>query len=91
MDEEGQLVLQPLKVLDYRQTKRGRHRRKLWQVLIHWQQLSFEEATWEDYDEISNTFSKFILEDKDVFQGRANVTAPTLTPGASVSFTSTDA
>ena len=52
---------------------RGDARRKVWQVLIWWNQTPREEATWEDYDEIKMRYPQFHLEDKVLLQERGNV------------------
>ncbi|XP_038977535.1 uncharacterized protein LOC120108056 [Phoenix dactylifera] len=75
-NEEGRLLLRPVEALKYRIWRRGRERRKIWQVLIQWGGLPKEDATWEDYDEVSQRYPNFILEGKDVLQGRGNVEDP---------------
>ncbi|XP_042962490.1 uncharacterized protein LOC122296762 [Carya illinoinensis] len=72
-DEEGRMLLQPKEALDYRVITRGRKRRKVWQVLIQWGGVPRAEATWEDYEDMVSRFPQFILEGKDVLEGRGNV------------------
>ncbi|KAK0606992.1 hypothetical protein LWI29_007494 [Acer saccharum] len=46
---------------------------KVWQVLVQWQGVPTEEATWEDYDEMVEHFPDFSLEDKGILEERGNV------------------
>ncbi|XP_042972782.1 uncharacterized protein LOC122304588 [Carya illinoinensis] len=81
-DEEGMMFLQSKEALDYRVNTRGRKRRKMWQVLIQWGGVPREEATWEDYEDMVSKFPQFILEGKDVLEGRGNVRpSRKVTPG----------
>ena len=75
-DEEGEMLLKPKEVLRYRQQRKGRGGDRIWQVLVHWQGLPVEEATWEDYEEVATKFSNFSLEDKGVLEGGGNGEAP---------------
>jgi len=40
------------------------------QSLIQWKHKSVDDVTWEDDDVLRGQFPEFILEDKDVFEGR---------------------
>ncbi|KAL5807711.1 hypothetical protein ACOSQ3_028402 [Xanthoceras sorbifolium] len=42
-------------------------------VLIQWKGLPMEEATWEDYDDIVERFTEFILKGNDVLEDQGNV------------------
>lgn len=44
--EEGQLMMEPEKILDRRMTKRGN--RAVIQLLIQWSSSAPEDSTWED-------------------------------------------
>ena len=46
---------------------------KVWQVLVQWQRVSTEKATWEDYDEMVECFRDFSLEDKGILEEWGNV------------------
>jgi Chromo (CHRromatin Organisation MOdifier) domain len=39
------------------------------QILIKWENIMGEDSTWEDYGEIANKYSDFILKDKNVVMG----------------------
>ena len=43
------------------------------ELLVKWKGQSAEEATWEDAKDFQVTFPNFILEDKDISKGGANV------------------
>ncbi|XP_038979199.1 uncharacterized protein LOC120109538 [Phoenix dactylifera] len=75
-DHDGRLLLQPKEAIKYRIWRKGRERRKEWQVLISWEGMPKEGATWENYEEITRRYPHFILEDKDILQGRENVEDP---------------
>ncbi|GAU25498.1 hypothetical protein TSUD_218700 [Trifolium subterraneum] len=66
MSEIGPLI-QPIDVLQVRTILRGTQ--KVHQVLIHWDQYSREEASWEDANDVLNKFPTFNLEDKVAFYG----------------------
>ena len=72
-DTEGNLLIRPIIALRYRNLKKGRGMTKVWQVLVQWQGVPTEEATWEDYDEMVERFLDFFLEDKDILEERGNV------------------
>ncbi|XP_070057092.1 uncharacterized protein [Nicotiana tomentosiformis] len=54
---EGQLVPEPVAILDQRMIKRGN--RVVTQVLVQWANLSPEEATWEDFSFLTSQFPEF--------------------------------
>ncbi|KAL5805499.1 hypothetical protein ACOSQ4_028232 [Xanthoceras sorbifolium] len=62
-DNERRILLQPKATM----------RCKIWMVLIQWKGLPMEEATWEDYDDIVERFTKFILKGNDVLEDQGNV------------------
>ena len=72
-DTEGNLLIRPIIDLRYRNWKKGRGMTKVWQVLVQWQGVPTEEATWEDYDEMVERFPDFFLEDKGILEERGNV------------------
>ncbi|KAL5738975.1 hypothetical protein ACOSQ2_028155 [Xanthoceras sorbifolium] len=47
--------------------------KRVWMVLIQWKGLPMEEATWEDYDDIVERFTEFILKGNDVLEDQGNV------------------
>jgi hypothetical protein len=63
---EGHLRSYPHKILAHRQVKRANT--AVPQILLSWTNLPLEDASWEDYDEITVRFSYFILEDKKRFE-----------------------
>ncbi|XP_038978713.1 uncharacterized protein LOC120109046 [Phoenix dactylifera] len=79
-DEEGRIVLQPMKVLQCRIKRKGRNKRKVWQVLMQWKDIPIEDATWEEYDEVARKYPKFHLEDKEVLQEGGNGEVPPNSP-----------
>ncbi|CAH9130821.1 unnamed protein product [Cuscuta epithymum] len=62
--ENGLLLLRPEEVLSTRPVQRGS--RQVIEVLIKWENLPMEEATWEEYDQLRASFPQFPvnLEDK---------------------------
>ncbi|GER32255.1 transposon Tf2-2 polyprotein [Striga asiatica] len=67
---DGQISVRPQRALQYKRIKWvGRF---LWEVLIEWSELSEEEATWENLQDICNQFLNIILEDKDILEGDEN-------------------
>ncbi|KAK0595267.1 hypothetical protein LWI29_005087 [Acer saccharum] len=72
-DTEGNLLIQPITALRYRNWKKGRGMTKVWQVLVQWQGVLTEEATWEDYNEMVERFPDFSLEDKGILEEWGNV------------------
>ena len=75
-DEEGNMMLKPKEALRYRQRKKGKDGKGAWQVLVHWQGLPVEEATWEEYEEMKTNFPNLSLEDKGVLEGEGNGEVP---------------
>jgi hypothetical protein len=59
---EGKIKTAPLAVLDERIIQR--QRTPINQILVHWESLGPEDATWEDLRFIKKTFPQFNLEDK---------------------------
>lgn len=53
-DSEGKVLLQPVKILARRLVKKGES--PAIQLLVQWEHLPEEEATWEYFDEISKRF-----------------------------------
>ncbi|KAJ8637799.1 hypothetical protein MRB53_012066 [Persea americana] len=70
MDQDGDVILQPSRALEYRQMKRGNRVR--WEVLIQWDSLPPEESTWEDLSLMKLQFPSLVLEDKDKLKGGRN-------------------
>ena len=70
MDMDGNIMLRPLKALEYRRIKRGSRFR--WEVLLQWELLPSEEATWEDLAAMKHQFPHLVLEDKDKLQEGGN-------------------
>ena len=70
--EDGEVMLKPKQVLRYRQQGKGKKGERAWQVRIQWHGLPEEEATWEDYEEISRKFPNLTLEDKENLEGGGN-------------------
>ncbi|CAA0830188.1 Unknown protein, partial [Striga hermonthica] len=66
----GWVIVRPSCAIEYRQVKKSGHYR--WEVLVEWEELPSEEATWEDLDEIREQFSDFVLEDKETLEGDEN-------------------
>ncbi|PNX94328.1 Ty3/gypsy retrotransposon protein, partial [Trifolium pratense] len=66
----NQPVIKPLAVLDWKQNESG----EFVEVLIQWEGLFPEDATWEKYQEIQSTYPTFDLEDKVNFDGTWDVT-----------------
>ncbi|XP_070007416.1 uncharacterized protein [Nicotiana sylvestris] len=54
---EGQLVAEPVAILDRKMIKRGNH--AVTQVLVQWANLSPKEATWEDFSFLTLQFPEF--------------------------------
>jgi hypothetical protein len=58
--EGNRPIIQPLAVIDWKQNEADGSK----QVLIQWDGLFPEDATWEDYEDIRGTYPAFNLEDK---------------------------
>jgi hypothetical protein len=84
IDVEGDLpLIQPLAVLDWKQKSTTSPVK----VLIQWEGLFPEDATWEAYDDICATYPEFNLEDKvclddpgDVMSSEEEIATPKLRP-----------
>jgi hypothetical protein len=59
---EGKIKIAPLAILDERLIQR--QKTPVRQLLIHWESLGPEDATWEDLRFIQTSFPSFNLEDK---------------------------
>ncbi|KAJ1401534.1 Retrotransposable element Tf2 [Sesbania bispinosa] len=66
-------MLSPWQVLDVRVVKRLDT--IMPQLLIQWEDTEVKDATWEDLQEIRDSYPMFNLEDKVVFDEEGNVTA----------------
>ena len=75
-DEEGNMMLKPKEAIRYRQGRKTRNGERTWQVLVRWQGLPAEAATWEEYEELATTFPNLSLEDKGVLEGEGNDKIP---------------
>jgi len=69
--ESGPMV-QPIVVLDSRVLLRDSS--QVEQVLIQWEIVGLEEATWEDVTWVKASYPHFNLEDKVIFKGEGNAT-----------------
>jgi hypothetical protein len=58
---DGKIKTAPMAILDQRLIQRKKIPVK--QLLIHWESLGPEDATWEDLSFIRSTFPQFSLED----------------------------
>ncbi|CAH9095874.1 unnamed protein product [Cuscuta epithymum] len=68
-------MLSPWKVLDVRVVKR--QDKMVWQLLIQWEATEVKDATWEDLQDIKDSYPQFNLEDKVVSDEEGNVTCIT--------------
>ena len=61
LTEDGKIKIAPVAILQYRQIPRsaGDYNVPVPQWLVHWENLTPEEATWEDASFIQSTFPKF--------------------------------
>ena len=64
---DGRLLPSPAKVL------RAQLRRGIWYLLVHWEGLPEEEATWEKRDEFSLHYPDYQLEDELFVQAGRDV------------------
>lgn len=62
INEDWELSVTREKILTHRWTTQGRT--QTLEVLMKWQHRPVEEASWEEYDLISEQFPTFPLEDK---------------------------
>ncbi|MCH91593.1 Ty3/gypsy retrotransposon protein, partial [Trifolium medium] len=67
----NQPMIKPLAVLDWKQNESE----DFVEVLIQWEGLFPEDATWEKYQDIKDTYPNFDLEDKVNFDGTWDVTS----------------
>ncbi|CAN0903999.1 hypothetical protein LINGRAHAP2_LOCUS22831 [Linum grandiflorum] len=68
--DDGTLLLQPEVILDTRWTRRGS--RFVEEVLVQWQGLPTDDATWELASEFHDRFIQLGVEDNAVASGRSN-------------------
>jgi hypothetical protein len=68
--DDGVVILEPQTILDTRWIKHGGH--LVEESLVHWKNLSTDDATWEPTDQLLAKFSPTILEDKDILPGGSN-------------------
>ncbi|XP_026428556.1 uncharacterized protein LOC113324450 [Papaver somniferum] len=64
LNKDQEMKVTPLQILDSRQVKKGKH--NINQVLVQWENLSTQDATWEDKEFMAYQFPKLILEVKDL-------------------------
>ncbi|MCH95015.1 Ty3/gypsy retrotransposon protein, partial [Trifolium medium] len=64
-------VMQPAQVLATRTILTGMH--QVQKVLVQWENVLQDEATWEDFEDIQASYPNFNLEDKVDFKGKGNV------------------
>lgn len=69
-NEEGEILLWPSHILDYRQVTRGS--RLVKEVKVQWQGLPIEEATWEPIVCLQRQFPELNLEDLVFPEGGEN-------------------
>ncbi|KAD4888237.1 hypothetical protein E3N88_20310 [Mikania micrantha] len=74
LTNDGELVLQPMCVLDHRWLSVAGS--TVLEILIQWKDRPLEEATWEEYDLVSQQFPSFRLGDKSTFGQGSNDTNP---------------
>jgi hypothetical protein len=67
-------LIEPLHILDYRWIKKGK--KLVPEALIQWKNLSPEDATWEETEQIQQQFPHINLADKVHAEGRANDGVP---------------
>ncbi|KAH0696226.1 hypothetical protein KY290_013581 [Solanum tuberosum] len=64
VDSASPYCEEPRCILERRMIKKGN--KAVAQLLIHWKNMSKEQATWEDFHVIKTRFPSFFLEDKEV-------------------------
>jgi hypothetical protein len=67
-------VLQPVDILQSRQLVQGK--KTIQQILVQWENLPEEEATWEELEEFRHQFPNYNLEDKVEVIGGSDVREP---------------
>ncbi|CAA0810223.1 Unknown protein, partial [Striga hermonthica] len=67
---DRRIIVRPKRAIEYCKVRKARRYR--WEVLVDWEELPTEEATWEDLDEVRDQFPNFILEDKEALEGDGN-------------------
>lgn len=68
LNKDQEMKVTPLQILDNRQVKNGNH--NINQVLVQWENLSTQDATWYDKEFMEYQFPKLILEVKDLKEYR---------------------
>jgi len=68
LNEDTTLLVQPLRVLDYRVIKKNR--KQIPEALVQWENMAPEEATWESTEYLAYQFPHLHLEDKMLPKGR---------------------
>lgn len=68
--DDGEFVLKPIAVLETRWVRKGST--FVEELLVQWEHLSKEDATWENAQELRDKFLSFNLEDKVLIQDRGN-------------------
>lgn len=58
VDVSSPNCVQPQEILERRMIKRGN--KAIPQILIHWEQMSRDDATWEDYSTMKLRFPQFL-------------------------------
>ncbi|CAA0815810.1 Unknown protein, partial [Striga hermonthica] len=60
----------PSRAIEYRQVKKaGKY---FWEVLVEWEDLPSEDATWQSWDAMRELFPNFLLENKEALEGDGN-------------------
>ncbi|KAL3564871.1 hypothetical protein D5086_032917 [Populus alba] len=62
VSDDGELLLEPESILDTRWVKRGS--KFIEESLVQWKQLSLDDATWENTQDLRDRFMNLNLEDK---------------------------
>jgi len=71
LNENYEWLAMPEMIQGYAKNKEG-----MWEVLIKWQGLPSQEATWEEYDDFQKRFPDFHLEDKVNLERECNDRPP---------------